>query len=367
MSSLVLYPNTLHSDYLGQWRSYPRFIVNGNYLDLVSKQSAAPAEMRGDPPNSPLEHKCSFIKDGKPCRWSFNRRYDRDRHERSHLKGAARVEHLHYCPLGTGCPMKFKTSSWPTFARTSRLSTHGIYTTSRDIKHLICQVCRPFVLTADPVAFAQHQAEKHGCPQSTPLPRIVSIPTTPASSSPALSRSTTPVRIALVPLTTLLRALPTPTTPRPPPCSFIVHTKPPRSESPDLEALLPPCRGDWYVVPKPYRKSHSSIIPMLRDFLRDKCGIELTQCRPPTSCHLPSPPTSSSESKLMRSGSPSSSLSASGFSPPISQATTSATTLQWPGSVSTPNPMSDTEYSRFRFAGRNVVSTRLDSQVLPTP
>ncbi len=159
----MFYPNSLDSDYPGQWGSYPRFVLNGNYLDLFSKQSAAPAEMvhdqdsgleqdksrvyfyllalsfkvflqlassqespppkfavmvvrlslslslalsfllwnylwtpnllqRGDAPNPPLEHRCNYIEDGKPCQWSFNRRYDRDRHERSHLQGAAPVE-----------------------------------------------------------------------------------------------------------------------------------------------------------------------------------------------------------------------------------------------------------------------------------
>ncbi len=77
-----------------------------------------------------------------------------------------------------------KTSSWATFERTSRLSSkllhrlrlheaHNIYITSRDIQHLICQVCKPFVLTADPAAFARHQAEKHGGWHPAPLPRFV--------------------------------------------------------------------------------------------------------------------------------------------------------------------------------------------------
>ncbi|SJL16491.1 uncharacterized protein ARMOST_20017 [Armillaria ostoyae] len=252
--------------------------------------------------------------------------------------------------------MKFKNLQLP------NLRTH-IKTVHRDIKHLICQLCRPFVLTRNPADFARHRAEKHTSPQSAPLPRII---LTLASSLPALSRPITPARITLVPLTTLRRARPTPTTPSPLASSFIVHAKPPCSESTDLEALLPPCCDDCYVVPKPYLKTHSSLIPTLHDFLRDECGIELIPHHP-THHRLPSLLTSSPESELMSSGSSSSSLSTSGFSPPISQTTTSATTLQWPGSVSTPNPMSDTEYSRFRFIGRNVVSTHLDSQVLPTP
>ncbi|KAK0437384.1 hypothetical protein EV421DRAFT_1739097 [Armillaria borealis] len=286
MSSVLSKQTSLHSDYLGQWRSDPQFVLSGNYLDfgfqtiggsrrdgMQSRFSAGAREIEGiflpsslvflkssfnlhrckkvrlqilqlwpfvslshllssdlltlnslqcgDPPNPPLEHKCSFIKDGKPCKWSFNRRYDCDRHKRSHLKGAARVEHLHYCPLGTSCPMKFKN------LQLANLRMH-IKTVHRDIQHLICQMCRPFVLTADPVAFAQHQAEKHGRLHLALLPRIVPNPTPPAtlgSSPPTLSRSTTPDRITLVPLATLLRYPPTPTHPMPPSCSFIVHVQ----------------------------------------------------------------------------------------------------------------------------------------------
>ncbi|KAK0437360.1 hypothetical protein EV421DRAFT_1975370 [Armillaria borealis] len=339
MSSLVFYPNTLHSDYLGQWRSYPRFVLNGNYLDLVSKQSAAPAEMiwvqdsaleqeksrRGDPPNPPLEHRCSYIEDGKPCQWSFNRRYDRDRHEKTHLRADARLENH--------CPHEFKN------LQLGNLRTH-IKTVHRDIQHLICQVCRPFVLTADPAGFKQHQAEKHGGPHPAPLPRIVpnpTPPTTPASSPPALSRSTTPERITLVPLATLLCSRPTPTPPMPPTISFIVRAQPTLpAEGPCLQPIIVPHRSRE--ARKPYCGTHSRAIPTLRDFLRNTCGIELTQCHRPTHHRLPSPPTSSSsESELTRSGSPSSSFNDSGFSSPIDQATTSTTALQWPGPPPTPN------------------------------
>ncbi len=215
-----------------------------------------------------------------------------------------------------------KTSSWATFERTSRLSSkllhrlrlheaHNIYITSRDIQHLICQVCKPFVLTADPAAFARHQAEKHGGWHPAPLPRFVPNPTppaTPASSPPALSRSTTPERITLVPLATLDRARPIPIPPMRPTCSFIVLVQPPLpAEGPCLKPIIPPRRPRE--ARKPYCRTHSSTIPTLRDFLRDTCGIELTQRH-----RLPSPPTSSSsESELTRSGSLSSSPNASVF------------------------------------------------------
>ncbi|SJL16519.1 uncharacterized protein ARMOST_20045 [Armillaria ostoyae] len=289
---------------------------------------------RGDPAYPPLEHRCSYIKDGEPCQWSFNRRYDRDRHEKTHLEADARLENLHYCPLGSHCPHDFKN------LQLGNLRTH-IKTVHQDIQHLICQVCRPFVLTADPEAFARHQAEKHGGPHPAPSPRIVSNPTpptTPASSPPALSRSSTPERITLVPLATLDRARPTPTPPMPPPCSFIVRAQPPLpAEGPCLQPIVVP-RRPRREARKPYCRTHSRAIPTLRDFLRDTCGIELTQCHRPTHHRLPSPPTSSSsESELTRSGSPSSSFNGSGFSSPIGQATTSTAALQWPGPPPTPN------------------------------
>ncbi|PBK68028.1 hypothetical protein ARMSODRAFT_1005033 [Armillaria solidipes] len=315
MSSLVFYPNTLHSDYLGQWRSYPRFVLNGNYLDLVSKQSVAPAEMiwvqdsvleqeksrRGDPPYPPLEHRCSYTEDGKPCQWSFNRRYDRDRHEKTHLEADARLENLHYCPLGSHCPHEFKN------LQLGNLRTH-------------IKTVQPFVLTADPVAFARHQVEKHGGRHPALLPRTVpnlTPPATPAPSPPALSRSSTPERITLVPLATLDRARPTPTPPMPPPYSFIVRAQPPLpAEGLCLQPIIVP-RPTRREARQPYFRTHSRAIPTLRDFLRDTCGIELTQCHRPTH-RLPSPPTSSSsESELTRSGSSSSSLNDSGFSSPI--------------------------------------------------
>ncbi|KAK0220850.1 hypothetical protein EDD85DRAFT_276669 [Armillaria nabsnona] len=259
-----------------------------------------------DPRNSPLEHQCRCFIDGTtaPCPSSFNRKHDRDRHERIHLKGAARVEHLHYCPLGSHCPHDFKN------LQLGNLRTH-IKTVHQDIQHLICQVCRPFVLTTDPAAFAQHQAEKHGGRHPAPLPRFVpnpTPPTTPASSPPALSRSTTPERITLVPLATLLRYLPATTPPMPPPCSFIVQAQPPLpAEGPCLKPIIPPRRPRE--ARKPYCRTHTRAIPTLRDFLRNTCGIELTQRH-----RLPSPPTSSySESELTRSGSLSSSPNASVF------------------------------------------------------
>ncbi|PBK94346.1 hypothetical protein ARMGADRAFT_1029477 [Armillaria gallica] len=66
----------------------------------------------------------------------FNRKHDRDRHERIHLKGAARVEHLHYCPLGSHCPHDFKN------LQLGNLRMH-IKTVHRDIQHLICQTQQP--------------------------------------------------------------------------------------------------------------------------------------------------------------------------------------------------------------------------------
>ncbi|KAK0200169.1 hypothetical protein DFS33DRAFT_1490607 [Desarmillaria ectypa] len=221
-------------------------------------------------------------------------------------------------------------------------------------------------------AFAQHQREKHHDLQPTPLIRIVANPTppaTPASTPPAVLQPSTRAKITLVPLATLIRSRPTPTPPETPPCSFILCANLPLPANCRLKPITP-ChrrRNQWYVAPTPYYlQKHSSTVPMLRDFLRSVCGIELLPKRRPIRRHLPSP-TSSSESEPMSSRSSPFSPSASQSPYPVSQQTTSTSTLQWVGALTTPNPIKDTQYSRFRFIGGNVVSMRLDSQVLPAP
>ncbi|KAK0484290.1 hypothetical protein EDD18DRAFT_1361305 [Armillaria luteobubalina] len=182
---------------------------------------------------------------------------------------------LHHCPLGNRCPHDFKN------LQLGNLRTH-IKTVHRDIQHLICQVCRPFVLTAGTAAFERHQAERHSGRRPARPPRTVSNPTpptTPSLSPPALSRFSTPKTIELVPLATLNRAGPAPAPAKPPHCSFMIVD--PRqslpAEGPCLEPIVPPPHPRE--ARKPYcDRAHSRAIPTLRNFLRDTCGIELTQC-----------------------------------------------------------------------------------------
>ncbi|KAK0476354.1 hypothetical protein IW261DRAFT_1594996, partial [Armillaria novae-zelandiae] len=163
------------------------------FLQLASVQESPPEKfpvnmVRRDPPNPPLHFKCDYLDDVKPCKWSFKTEHDLHRHQLIHLEGDAREEQLYHCPLGTGCRMRFNSLQLP------NLRAH-IKTVHRDIKHLICQVCRPFVFIADPVAFARHQAEAHDSdgPQSTrPIPRVNPIPAAPAPSSSVISQSIAP-------------------------------------------------------------------------------------------------------------------------------------------------------------------------------
>ncbi|KAK0501918.1 hypothetical protein EDD18DRAFT_1426391 [Armillaria luteobubalina] len=147
-----------------------------------------------------------------------------------------------------------KTFSWATFERTSRLFT----------------------------AFERHQAEHHSGRRPARPPRTVSNPTpptTPSSSPPALSRFSTPETIELVPLATLNRAGPAPAPEKPPHCSFMIvdPRQPLPAEGPCLEPIVPPPHPRE--ARKPYcDRAHSRAIPTLRNFLRDTCGIELTQC-----------------------------------------------------------------------------------------
>ncbi|KAK0214399.1 hypothetical protein IW262DRAFT_1466136 [Armillaria fumosa] len=312
------------------------------FLQFVSVQEIPPRKFpvdmaRRGPPYPPLKFRCDYRDGVKRCEWSFKTEHGLHRHQLIHLEGDAREEHLYYCRLGTGCPLRFKNLQLP------NLRAH-IKTVHRDIEHLICQVCKPFMFIADPVAFTQHQAEAHDSPQSTTsIPRITPIPTAPASSSWVISQSKTPERITLVPLETLPRTQPTPITPRHP-TSFIVRTIPPLPESLDLEALHPPYCSDWDVAPED-DNTHSSAIPTLREFLWEMCGIELIPAQwayLPIHRHLSASPTSSTGSEPTISGSSSSSLSATVFPSPISEPTTSATTLQSLGSLSTPNLTNNT-------------------------
>ncbi|KAK0441248.1 uncharacterized protein EV420DRAFT_1485705 [Desarmillaria tabescens] len=312
---------------------------------------------RGIPPRIPLRYKCILY--GTDCKWSFNRSYDCHRHKRQHLEGDARAEHLHYCPLGTGCPLDFKN------LQLGNLRIH-------------IKTIQPFVLTTDLEAFAQHQAEKHGDLQPSALPRIITSPLpseTPVSSPPALSQHTTPAKITLVPLATLIRGQPAPMPPKMLPCSFIQRARLPLPEDCCLTPIMPHRHDSWHcAAPTPYKfKAHSRIVPTLRNFLRDDCGIELIPKRRLIHCHLPSltGPFESPESALMSSGSSSSSPDTSHPGPhprsPISQQTTNTSTLRWVGAVTVSDPINDTQYSRFRFVGDKVLSTRPDSQVFPAP
>ncbi|KAK0501940.1 hypothetical protein EDD18DRAFT_1346506 [Armillaria luteobubalina] len=290
------------------------------FLQLVSVKESPPRRFlvdmaRRGPPNPPLKFRC----DAKRCEWSFKTECDLHRHQLTHLEGAALEE-------------------------------------------------RPFVFIADPVAFAQHHTEAHNGPQPTPLPQTSPTPT-PASSSLVISQSIIPESITSVPLETLPLTWPTPITQRHPP-SFIVRAILPLPESLDLAALHPPYGNDWDVVPDEDLDAQSSDVPTLRDFLWETCGIELIPVQwahHPIHRHLSALPTSSTESEPTSSGSSSSSLSATVFPPPISESTTSATTLQSLGSLSTPNPTNNTHYGRLQFISRNAVTKWPDSQVLPTP
>ncbi|KAK0184352.1 hypothetical protein F5146DRAFT_1228744 [Armillaria mellea] len=146
---------------------------------------------RRQPPNPPLEHKCSYAEDGERCKWSFDRRFDCNRHERRHLTGIAREEILHRCPLGGACRHRFKT------LQLGNLRAH-IRNVHEDMRDLICQVCRPFVLATDSEDLARHQAEQHSGQLPAPQHRTVgdaTLPPTPVSSPPAVPSSSTSERI----------------------------------------------------------------------------------------------------------------------------------------------------------------------------
>ncbi|KAK0214385.1 hypothetical protein IW262DRAFT_1466125 [Armillaria fumosa] len=231
---------------------------------------------RRAPHHHPGKHECRYFKNGTTtrCRSSFDRKHDRDRHERIHLEGAARAKYLHHCPLGSRCSHDFKN------LQLGNLRTH-IKTVHRDIQHLICQACRPFVLTADTAALARHQAEHHSRRRPARPPRTVcnpTPPTTPESSPPALSRFSTPETIELVPLAALNRLRPALAPAIPPHYSFTIvdAQQPLPAEGPHLEPIVPPPHPRE--ARKPYSdRAHSRAIPTLRNFLRDTCGIELTQ------------------------------------------------------------------------------------------
>ncbi|KAG7441680.1 uncharacterized protein BT62DRAFT_1011248 [Guyanagaster necrorhizus] len=351
----------------------PKLSLDGDNLERIgasridgrrSRFSAGPGRIggdvsffmaRGSPPSTPLQFKCFLYSSeiGKGCPWSFSRRFDCRRHEKTHLTGDALVEELHYCPLGTGCHADFKN------LQLSNLRTH-IRAVHHDIQHLICQDCMPFVLTADPAAFNRHKIEKHSDLQ--PVLHTIHNPTPPAMPVPfpqALPQPSTS-KITLAPLSTLIRHPPAPLLP--PPCSIIIRAKLPLPENRRLKPIVPRRRHDWHVAPtRPYIARYLNTVPKLRDFLRDACGVEL---RPPrTRRHLPSPVSSS----MTGSGSVSTSPSASQSTPPTRNATISPPPLQWVGSLTVPEPIMDTNYSRFRFVGGNVISMRLDSRVLPAP
>ncbi|KAK0476331.1 hypothetical protein IW261DRAFT_1642022 [Armillaria novae-zelandiae] len=223
------------------------------------------------------KYECRYFKNGTTtrCRLSFDRQHDCDRHERTHLRGAARAKYLHHCPLGSRCHRDFKN------LQLGNLRTH-IKTVHRDIQHLICQICRPFVLTADPAAFARHQAEQHSGWHPAQQPRTVSNPTpptTPASSPPDLSPPSAPKTIKSVPLATRNRARPVPNPAMYPHCSFMIMDTQRRlpAEGPRLKPIVPP--PDPREARTPDYGTQSRALPPLRDFLRDTCGIELTQRR----------------------------------------------------------------------------------------